>query len=184
MKLNSLGASVLALARRLIGAPPTSAPITYSLNRRVRERSSTTSAAHRGRGLWHITSRYVGIIVVALGTALTGVAIIAPRASAATACIYQTFGESGTHQSCVLDEQVLLNDLRYDHVAGPNQLLTVDGYYGTHTFSDVESFQTAWNLDVDGITGPQTWGQLCEVDYVHGFTGTYFQDAGCRPRRP
>jgi hypothetical protein len=39
---------------------------------------------------------------------------------------------------------------------------TDDGYYRPLTFSDVESFQTAYHgspyhLSVDGITGPATW---------------------------
>jgi len=44
--------------------------------------------------------------------------------------VERTFGESNTYQQCVRDEQILLNDLWYVGAAGPNQLLTVDGYYG------------------------------------------------------
>jgi peptidoglycan hydrolase-like protein with peptidoglycan-binding domain len=155
------------------------------LNPKLRRRSAAASAADRGRPR-HITVRHVGMIVVALATALTGVAIIAPGASAATLCVEQTFGESNTYQQCVRDEQILLNDLWYSDVAGPNQLLTVDGYYGPHTFSDVEAFQTAYHgspyhLSVDGITGPLTWGVLCIVDAANGYTGAYWHDAGCTP---
>jgi hypothetical protein len=130
--------------------------------------------------------RHAGMIVLALATPLTGVAIIAPSSSAATLCVEQTFGESNTYQQCVRDEQILLNDLRSVGAAGPNQTLTVDGYYGPHTFSDVESFQTAYHgspyhLAVDGITGPLTWGVLCIADANNGFTGVYWHDAGCTP---
>ncbi len=64
------------------------------LNRKFRKRNTATSAAARGRGLRHITARHVGMIVVALATALTGVAVIAPKASAATACVYQHSGKA------------------------------------------------------------------------------------------
>lgn len=156
------------------------------LKLKLRMRGAATSAADRDRGLRRITGWHVGMIVLALATALTGVAISAPSASAATLCVEQTFGESNTYQQCVLDEQVLLNDLWSVHAAGPNQLLTVDGYYGPHTFSDVESFQTAYHgspyhLSVDGITGPLTWGVLCIEDANNGFTGAYWHNAGCTP---
>lgn len=36
--------------------------------------------------------------------------------------------DENTHEACVLDEQVLLNDLRHNRVRGPNQVLTTDGY--------------------------------------------------------
>ena len=118
-------------------------------------------------------------LAIASGTALLPALIPAAPASAATACVYLDFGESNTYQPCVRDEQVLLNDLWKAGRAGPNQLLTVDGYYGSHTVSDVKAFQTAYALTVDGITGPQTWDWLCLVDAEWGFTGTYYQAVGC-----
>lgn len=107
--------------------------------------------------------------------------VTAPRASTATACVFLDFGiwDENTYLRCVRDEQILLNDLRYDHVPGPNQLLKVDGYYGSHTTSDVKSFQTQYVLQIDGITGPMTWRMLCEVDEYYKFTGVYWYDAGC-----
>jgi zinc D-Ala-D-Ala carboxypeptidase len=107
--------------------------------------------------------------------------VTAPQAAAASGCVTQTFGiwDENTYERCVRDEQVLLNDLWYDHVPGPNQLLTVDGHYGPHTTSDVKSFQTQYVLQIDGITGPVTWRMLCEVDEYYKFTGVYWYDAGC-----
>jgi peptidoglycan hydrolase-like protein with peptidoglycan-binding domain len=148
------------------------------LNRKLRKKSTTTPAADSG--LRHITGRRIGLIVLALAAALIGVAIIAPSASAASGCVTETFGQSNTYQQCVGDEQILLNDLWYAGDTGAvNQLLTVDGYYGSHTVSDVRSFQTAYLLTVDGVTGPQTWSKLCQIDRLYGFTGAYWHDAGC-----
>jgi peptidoglycan hydrolase-like protein with peptidoglycan-binding domain len=149
------------------------------LNRKLCKRGTPRPGADRNRGLRHLTGR-VGVIVVALVTALTGVAIAAPGASASTACVYQVFGQSNYYQACVADEQVLLNDLWNIHAPGPNQLLTVDGYYGPHTASDVRSFQTVNGLAVDGITGPQTWSTLCFEDLSYGYTGAYWHDVGCQ----
>jgi peptidoglycan hydrolase-like protein with peptidoglycan-binding domain len=110
--------------------------------------------------------------------------VAAPRAAAATeatGCVTEDFSEAdeGTYEPCVLDEQVLLNDVYDAHDVGPNQLLATDGYYGPDTTSDVTSFQKAWDLEVDGITGPQTWDQLCVLDYELGYRGTYWHNAGC-----
>lgn len=38
--------------------------------------------------------------------------------------------------------------------------LTVDGYYGNLTATAVRDFQAFFQLGVDGLTGPQTWGML------------------------
>jgi peptidoglycan hydrolase-like protein with peptidoglycan-binding domain len=119
----------------------------------------------------------------------------APLAAKAAAdpsgCVTEQFSiaDQDTSLTCVAWEQVLLNDLWYyqeEHpnhevptYLGVNQLLTVDGYYGPDTTSDVTYFQQSWTLEVDGITGMQTWGELCSQDQLHGFTGTYWHDAGC-----
>jgi zinc D-Ala-D-Ala carboxypeptidase len=119
--------------------------------------------------------------VGAAAVTLTGMVVTAAPASAATGCVTQDFSEAdvNTYEPCVVDEQVLLNDLYNIGFAGPNQLLTVDGYYGPKTFSDVLSFQVVRNLERDGITGPQTWTALCTYDQIEGFTGLYWQGAGC-----
>ena len=151
------------------------------LNRKPRQKSTAPSAADPDRRLRHITGRRVGMIVLALATALTGAAITAPSASAASGCVTQTFGtwDESTYQQCVRDEQILLNNLSSIDLGVTNQLLTVDGYYGPHTFSDVTWFQLNDFLQPDGITGPQTWRVLCAVNREGRFTGVYWHDAGC-----
>jgi peptidoglycan hydrolase-like protein with peptidoglycan-binding domain len=112
-------------------------------------------------------------------------------AAAPSGCVTEQFSiaDESTYYACVADEQILLNDLWYyqeqhpNHEVptylGVNQLLTVDGSYGPDTTSDVRYFQTSWNLHIDGTTGKQTWGELCYQDWLHGYTGTYWHDAGC-----
>jgi peptidoglycan hydrolase-like protein with peptidoglycan-binding domain len=147
-------------------------------------------ATDRSSGSRYIAGRHVrkiaAVLAVALTTAITltgAAAITAPEASAATACVYQNFGYSNTYQTCVLDEQVLLNDLWRSHVPGPNQLLATDGYYGSHTESDVGSFNNYYGVPSGDVTtggfGNTTWEELCYVDFEHGYTGAYWQGAGC-----
>jgi hypothetical protein len=130
--------------------------------------------------------KITGALAVALtGTAITlaGTAITAPQASAAaTGCVAQTFGyDPYTYQQCVLDMQVLLNDLWYDHQVGPDQALVTDGYYGPHTSNDVTSFNTWWNNGTAelGEMSPLSWDVLCGLDLHAGFHGAYWQNAGC-----
>ena len=147
-------------------------------------------ATDQGRGSRHIAGRHVrkiaAVLAVALTTAITltgAAAITAPGASAATACVDRNFGYSNTYQACVLDEQVLLNDLWRSHVPGPNQLLATDGYYGAHTESDVGSFNRYWGVgsgdETTGGFGATTWEELCFQDFAHGYTGAYWTAAGC-----
>lgn len=109
--------------------------------------------------------------------------IIAPRAAEATGCVTELFtiSDENTYEQCVAWEQVLLNDLYGIGELGPppNQRLATDGYYGPDTAQDVVSLQAGWGDGVDGRTGPQTWGTLCGIDQLFGFTGVYWHDVGC-----
>ncbi len=137
-------------------------------------------AKDRARGSRRIAALHFGNIVVALAVALTGAAILVPGASAATPCVDRTFGPSNTYQPCVRDEQILLNDLWYGQDPGPNQLLTVDGYYGPRTASDVLAFNEHSEVFNAGRTTiPTTWAVLCGEDNFWGFHGIYWHDAGC-----
>jgi hypothetical protein len=110
--------------------------------------------------------------------------VTAQRSAADTACVDQTFGYSpDTYQPCVLDLQVLLNDLYRIGFTGPDQLLTTDGYYGIHTAGDVQSFNYNWIPQLAGSDemGPFSWSALCELDWENGFHGAYWQAAGCTP---
>jgi peptidoglycan hydrolase-like protein with peptidoglycan-binding domain len=143
------------------------------------------------------TLAVTGIMIVAAGlvtlstTAASAAATTASApghatgttASAATTCVDEEFGiwDEGTYETCVYYEQILLNDLARVPGGGQftNQVLTTDGYYGPDTTSDVEYFQSAAGISVDGITGPQTWTSLCYWDYVNGWDGAYWKAAGC-----
>jgi peptidoglycan hydrolase-like protein with peptidoglycan-binding domain len=135
------------------------------------------------------TLAVTGITIMAAGLitlSTTAAASAAPttaatKAAASTACVYQTFSiaDQNTYETCVRDEQILLNDLYNAGVTGPNQRLTVDGYYGNDTLVDVEWFQYYDYITDDGITGPVTWSVLCEQDWFFGFTGAYWHAVGC-----
>jgi hypothetical protein len=108
--------------------------------------------------------------------------VTAPGAAADTLCVDLTFAQSSTYRPCVADLQVLLNDLYDDHVSGPDQRLSTDGYYGPHTANDVSAFNARWpgwggSATWAGASG--TWGWLCALDNSHGFHGAYWHDAGC-----
>ena len=150
-------------------------------------RGATASAIGRGRGSRHLSGRHLGIMAVAVTAALTGVTITAPRASAQEyiECITTYSGPPGSpyyvpYSRCVRDEQILLNDLWHHEGTGDvNQLLAVDGDYGPHTASDVDYFNAATGQPGGEITTPYTWGALCFIDEVYGYTGAYWHDAAC-----
>lgn len=144
--------------------------------------------------------RNLAVSAIAIGSAAVFTALAATGASAATAakaapahvttpktgividpCVFQTFGYNpDTYQQCVLDLQVLLNDLWSIHYAGPNQLLATDGYYGAHTASDVASDNATWGLFGSGDEAtPDTWAGVCLADKDEGFQGVYWHNAGC-----
>ena len=139
---------------------------------------------HRLGGLASAGIAALAVTVGGTAATLTGVAFSAPHASAATPCVDQTFDylDVNLRLGCVVDEQVLLNNLRNRGIAGPNQLLAVDGQYGPHTSDDVAGFNSVWTLNGwSGETNPQTWRALCAVNYRYGFHGVYWAGAGCTP---
>jgi peptidoglycan hydrolase-like protein with peptidoglycan-binding domain len=145
------------------------------------------------------TSAVIGITIsaAALATLSTTAASAAPAAASApghvaasqaasaaadpSGCVTEVFSnaDESTYESCVADEQILLNNLWNANAGGPDQLLVVDGYYGAHTANDVKSFQTFSGLAVDGITGSQTWEVICNINEDEGFTGIFWHGAGC-----
>jgi hypothetical protein len=101
---------------------------------------------------------------------------------AAIPCVDQTFGQASVYRPCVLDLQVLLNDLYNIGVKGPDQRLSTDGYYGSHTANDVRAFNDYWTQDFSAprsVTVPATWASLCFLDSGNGFQGAYWHNAGC-----
>ncbi|SFT53698.1 Putative peptidoglycan binding domain-containing protein [Actinopolyspora lacussalsi subsp. righensis] len=63
----------------------------------------------------------------------------------------------GDYGEMVVALQSTLNNYPYE-VTGPD--LVPDGIYGPKTEAAVINFQSWYGLQVDGITGPETWGQL------------------------
>jgi peptidoglycan hydrolase-like protein with peptidoglycan-binding domain len=144
-----------------------------------------------------ITGTSAVIVAAALATLSTTAASATPAAASApghvaapqaarvaadpSGCVTEVFStaDESTYESCVADEQILLNNLWNANAGGPDQLLVVDGYYGAHTANDVKSFQTYSNLAVDGITGSQTWEVICNINEDEGFTGIFWHGAGC-----
>lgn len=107
--------------------------------------------------------------------------VTAALAADASGCVTQDFSEAdeGTYEVCVRDEQVLLNNLWNGYVLSNLQEISVDGYYGPQTESDVLFFQADAGITKDGITGPQTWWWLCHINAINGFQGAYWHGAGC-----
>jgi peptidoglycan hydrolase-like protein with peptidoglycan-binding domain len=97
---------------------------------------------------------------------------------AASGCVTEIFSiaDEPYYESCVVDEQVLLNNVR--GLPGLHEL-TTDGSYGPLTEADVHQFQTDVGDTPDGVTGPETWGSLCILNEDYGFTGAYWHGAGC-----
>jgi len=144
-----------------------------------------------GRRIGTLTVTGITIAMAALATLGTTAAfaattkasapshVTAPStAEAASGCVTETFtiSDEPYYEPCVLDAQVLLNNVRslpglYD--------LTTDGYYGPLTEGDVTQFQRDAGDGVDGKLGPETWGSLCILNEDYGFHGTYWHDAGC-----
>jgi hypothetical protein len=132
-----------------------------------------------------IVRSHFGKIVVTLAVAITASAITAPAALANSGCTNRSFSTSDEYpaQQCVLDEQVLLNDLYSDNAnLGPNRWLATDGYYGPQTAADVAAFNLRWGSGgglYAGDTFPSTWTDLCRLDSAWGWTGYYYHNADC-----
>ncbi len=50
----------------------------------------------------------------------------------------------------------------------PKSVLTasfVDSIFGPNTHGQIENFQRWQGIQVDGVVGPQTWGQLCSLPF-------------------
>lgn len=71
------------------------------------------------------------------------------------------FGSTG---STVSKLQTILNEHGYD--------LTVDGIFGEKTQAAVRDYQKRYNLKLDGIAGPETWGSLLGQN-GSGSSGSY-----------
>ncbi len=56
----------------------------------------------------------------------------------------------------------------------------VDGTFGESTESALQEFQAQRAIDVDGICGPQTWGQLVEASHRLGSRLLYLQEPALR----
>jgi peptidoglycan hydrolase-like protein with peptidoglycan-binding domain len=107
--------------------------------------------------------------------------VTAPSAAeAASGCVTETFttADEPYYEPCVLDAQVLLNNLWSKGLPHLYQLAT-DASYGPLTAGDVTQFQRDAGDGVDGELGPETWGSLCILNEDYGFTGAYWHGAGC-----
>ncbi len=49
----------------------------------------------------------------------------------------------------------------------------VDGYFGSYTYNGVRSYQSMHGLSVDGVVGPQTWGNMRAHLICNYTTGTH-----------
>lgn len=127
--------------------------------------------------------------IVTLSTTAASAAPKAPAAASKAAltpsgCVTHTFDifDGYTRMQCVVDMQVLLNNLWNSHVPGPNQELAADGLFGVNTQNDVVDFNLKWT-QVPGQYAEMTpvgWQEyLCILNWQERFTGFYWQNAGC-----
>lgn len=86
-----------------------------------------------------------------MSSAVAAAILFAP--SVADASIGDQNLKSGMKDSDVSELQQWLNDKGYE--AGP-----VDGIFGPLTKQGVESFQAAQSISVDGVAGPETFGEM------------------------
>jgi peptidoglycan hydrolase-like protein with peptidoglycan-binding domain len=119
------------------------------------------------KSILHQTSRL--LIAVAMFAGLWSIPMLGSATSAAAVPAVQTAQAQPQASSCpptlsigstgqwVRELQYALNQYPY-YVSGP--YLSIDGDFGPKTRAGVMDFQSYYNLQVDGIVGPQTWGAL------------------------
>ncbi len=66
----------------------------------------------------------------------------------------------GSQGPDVVDLQRRLNRWIWSTTGGSGERLVEDGIFGPRTLSAVRAFQRARGLNVDGVVGPRTWGEL------------------------
>jgi len=122
-------------------------------------------------------------IVTTVLSALGATVFTAAAAAAYPACVSRTLTPSpaltNTYESCVLDEQVLLNNLYHAGLRPPYVAVPANGHYGPLTAGDVGRFNRRWLGTDAGVTYSRTWDELCKQNQAHGFRGDYWRTAGC-----
>jgi peptidoglycan hydrolase-like protein with peptidoglycan-binding domain len=109
-------------------------------------------------------------LIIAAGILSVFAVALPAQASAATPCIQRVF-RWGSNDACVSYIQQLFN-ASVD--GGSNNFISVDSSYGTQTTNAIRFLQGRTGLTVDGITGPNTWRQLC---FRGGNNGFFTKDA-------
>lgn len=106
-------------------------------------------------------------------------AAVTAMASGSGACVHRLFSY-GSSGDCVADIQQMLNDqiwLAFDS-GYRGTYISVSGWFGPITASQVRYFQWKYRLGVDGVAGPRTWRSLCMAAWDSGDTTSYY-GAGC-----
>ncbi|AGL62556.1 exported protein of unknown function [Candidatus Saccharimonas aalborgensis] len=124
------------------------------------------------------------LVAAALSLALVFVTYAPTTAHASSACNTMTFSKSSSGD-CVRYIQTMLNAMQSE--AGTwsgngysgGYYLVVDGKFGTNTYNNVKVFQrwvNSWHsyqMPVDGIVGPKTWGSFSAYAW-HNNIHTYW----------
>ncbi|MFD0635974.1 D-Ala-D-Ala carboxypeptidase family metallohydrolase [Catenulispora yoronensis] len=93
--------------------------------------------------------------LLAIGVTSASAAASAP-ASASSSCY--SWGRSLSQGATGSDVAQL--QIRVAGWSGYNNVIAIDGVFGPATKAAVERFQAAYGLGVDGIAGPQTYGEI------------------------
>jgi peptidoglycan hydrolase-like protein with peptidoglycan-binding domain len=108
----------------------------------------------------HRINKLTVLALVALSLSFAAALVPARVTTAAsTKCTAQKFSTKSNNEVCVGYIQRMLN-------LNDGSTLAVDNDFGSHTKAEVMFYQklqkqTKKDMEVDGIVGPQTWGQLC-----------------------